>query len=358
MNPESTKYKQTNLLQDGAGFKQSSKALAKRANRFSGPGGNEDVRTATARGIEDRYMGKGIIGGFSKPLDETDYEFMKVKGTCQVLEKQYLRLTAPPKPELVRPLPILKRHLSNLQAEWALGPQSKKRRDYLWFCSEMKALRQDLTVQHIFNTFTCQVYETHARMALQEGDLNEFNQAQTQLKILYDKLRHSCDEAVQHENEFVAYRLIYFVMLTLNQKYKGGSSDMSNLMLSLTARQKTEDLAIQHALQVREAVADVDYHKFFLLCQNCPNLGKMLLNLMVPTVRHWALQRICRAYRPAVEVSFVLSEIGLSVSDQDLEKGKEYLMSCGCVLNDCGSEILAKDTVVRESDLGEKKSLI
>ena len=356
VNPNSTKNtaatKKKNM--NDAGFKRSSKTLAQRANRFSGPGGMDDVQKSSARGIDDRYMGKGVIGGSQKALDDADYEHMKVKGTCQTLEKQYLRLTAPPKPELVRPLPILQRHLTNLQAEWALG--EGKRRDYLWFCAEMKALRQDLTVQHIINPFTCEVYETHARMALQEGDLNEFNQAQTQLKILYDKLEDP--KALEHENEFVAYRLIYFVMLSLNQKYNGGSSDMLNLMLSLTASQR-KDPAIQHALQVRAAVADVDYHKFFRLNETSPNLGDKLMGLMVPTVRHLALQRICRAYRPVAEVSHVLQEIGLpTTSAKALEDGKTFLLSCGCVLNDDGSEIMTKDSTVRESDLQEKSSLI
>ena len=382
VNPNSKKNKKKPGM-DGVGFKKSSQKLAQRANRFSGPGGNHDVRSATARGIDDRYMGKGVIGG-NGALDEHDYEHMKVKGTCQVLEKQYLRLTAPPKPELVRPLPILQQHLKNLKAEWALGEKSngsnnmiqgKKRRDYLWFCAEMKALRQDLTVQHIRNAFTCEVYETHARMALQEGDLNEFNQAQTQLEILYDLFRKETGGSdgtnkkskvevtgLENENEFVAYRLIYFVMLTLNPKYTGGSSDMLRLMLSLTASQQRDDAAIQHALQVRAAVADMDYHKFFLLNKRCPNLGGKLTNLMVPTIRHQALQRICKAYRPLAEVKYVLQEIGLMSDTTDsakaLKDGKTFLLSCGCILSDDGVEINTKESIVRESDLQAKQSLI
>jgi hypothetical protein len=40
-------------------------------------------------------MGEDVIGGGRK-LDENDFERMTVKGTCKVLEKEYLRLTAPP----------------------------------------------------------------------------------------------------------------------------------------------------------------------------------------------------------------------------------------------------------------------
>eukprot|EP00797_Seminavis_robusta_P030856 Sro656_g182390.1 Leukocyte receptor cluster member 8 homolog (488) ;mRNA; r:24395-26494 len=350
VNPNSAKKKKP---MDDAGFQRSSSTMAQRANRFSGPGGNADVRQATAKGIDARYMGKGVIGGSSKKLDETDYEQMKVKGSCRKLEKQYLRLTAPPKAELVRPLEILQQHLFNLKTEWK---SKKTRRDYLWFCAEMKAVRQDLTVQHIQNSFTVQAYEFHARIALQEGDINEFNQAQTQLKILYEKLDDA--KSLENENEFVAYRMIYFVVMSLNKGYKGGSSDLLKLMLSLTSSQRN-DPAIKHSLQLRAAVAEMDYHKFFQLMKSCPNLGGMLISRSVPIMRHLALQRICRAYRPSVAFVFALKELGFSVETaKEIDDGKKYLLSCGCVFNDeDGSEIQTKNTVVRESDLEEKRSL-
>lgn len=349
VNPNSTK---SVLSCADDGFKRSTDALAKRANRFSGAGGNASVRNAKAKGIDDRYLGKGIIGG-NKQLDENDYEHMKVKGTCMKLEKQYLRLTAPPKAELVRPLEILQQHLKNLKAEWKF----EKKRDYLWFCSEMKSMRQDLTVQHISNALTVEVYEFHARIALQEADLNEFNQAQTQLRILYDDLDDP--KALENQNEFVAYLVIYFVMLSLNKKYTGGSSDILNLMLSLTPSQRA-DSAIQHALEVRASIAEIiDYHKFFRLYASCPNLGGKLMDLMVPTVRHWSLQRICGACRPTVEVVYVLNGLGLKTAEpQDVEEGRRFLLSCGCVLSEDGKDIKTKESVVRESDLQEKRSLI
>lgn len=75
--------------------------------------------------------------------------------------------------------------------------------------------------------FTVEVYETHARIALECKDLNEYNQCQTQLKQLYDSgLRGS-------EMEFLAYRILYYIYMSGNKKYQSGSSDMSHILQSL-----------------------------------------------------------------------------------------------------------------------------
>ena len=184
---------------DMNGMDHSQQTMSKRASRFSGRGGIHEASAANSRsslGIygHDKYMGKGTIGGTKTILDETDFEQMTVKGTCNVLEKDYLRLTAPPRAEFVRPFGILQQHLRNLQneyycchdaailqnrmttpqSEWNMGEdKSRRQHDYLWFCSQLKAIRQDCTVQRIQCELAVDVYETHARIALQEGDLNE-----------------------------------------------------------------------------------------------------------------------------------------------------------------------------------------
>jgi len=235
-------------------FDVSLSKLDARANRFSDMNIQVDVKKAAvskpkpkSNSVFAQYMGQDVIGG-GKKLDDNDFERMTVKGTCQVLEKEYLRLTAPPQANKVRPLEVLQRHLTTLQTMWV-----RKEREYSWFCSQLKAIRQDLTVQRLNNDFSVQVYETHARIALEVADLNEFNQSQTQLKELYKVISEQKDEKVKSRglknvNEFIAYRLIYYVFLTLNKKYEGGSTDVMNILLSLTPGQ-IRDPCISYALK-------------------------------------------------------------------------------------------------------------
>jgi len=255
------KQQQQSQASDMSGFNIEDKAMTERANRFRGKGGIHSASsTPSSIANVDQYMGKTTIGGSNKKLNDVDYERMTVKGTCTKLEKEYLRLTSPPKSELVRPQSILQQHLNNLKHSYyknnkihtgsTRNTTAGKQRDYVWYCSQLKAIRQDLTVQRIINGFAINVYETHAKIALEEDDINEYNQSQTQLKELYDKIerndnntgsgggngkkkqkkttgkRSDVEDGLKNRNEFIAYRIIYYVFLSCNKKYEGGSSDI------------------------------------------------------------------------------------------------------------------------------------
>jgi hypothetical protein len=73
-----------------------------------------------------------------------------------------------------------------------------------------------------------EVYESHARIELEKGDLNEYNQCQTQLKQFY------AAGLGGSEMEFIAYRILYYLYLQGNKKYQGGSQDLLHVMASLT----------------------------------------------------------------------------------------------------------------------------
>lgn len=233
---------------------------------------------------------------------DLDLAAMIIKGTSQTVEKEYLRLTSPPHPSTVRPEPVLHKSLELVKSKWKQGDG-----DYIYACSQLKSIRQDCTVQHIKNEFTVSVYETHARIALESGDINEFNQCQTQLHELYENLIPG--EVI----EFLAYRILYCVYVSLQSK-KGDSNagqlGMYNVLAMVTPKMRT-DPAIVHALGVRQAVALNDYHCFFKLYIGAPNMAGYLMDVMVLAIRLKALRAMCKSYRPTLPVQYICNELKL-----------------------------------------------
>lgn len=223
-----------------------------------------------------RFEGAGATYGksaTSSPQPEVDQG--PVVGRCETLEKNYFRLTSAPNPDTVRPLSVLKMTLDLLKKKW------KKEGNYGYICNQFKSLRQDLTVQHIRDEFTVSVYEIHARIALEKGDLGEYNQCQTQLRVLYSQ------QLGGHPTEFKAYRILYFI-------YTRNWTAMNDALADVTAEDK-KDPAVKHALNVRSALALGNYHRFFMLYLDTPNMGAYLMDMFVDRERLSALAAICRA---------------------------------------------------------------
>ena len=198
-----------------------------------------------------------------------------IVGTCQTLEKKYFRLTAPPNPETVRPLPVLEETLELLKSKW------RKDNNYGYICDQFKSLRQDLTVQHIRTEFTVTVYEIHARIALEKGDLGEYNQCQTQLRLLYKQ------QLGGHPTEFKAYRILYFL-------YTTNKTDMNDALADLTTAEKSAP-AVKHALDARSSLALGNFHRFFKLYLETPNMGAYLMDMFVSRERLAALANMAKA---------------------------------------------------------------
>jgi SAC3 family protein LENG8/THP3 len=198
-----------------------------------------------------------------------------VVGRSTALEKRYFRLTSDPNPDDVRPLHILEQTLDLLKKKW------KKESNYSYICDQFKSLRQDLTVQHIKTEFTVTVYEIHARIALEKGDLGEYNQCQTQLSALY------AQNLGGHPMEFKAYRILYFL-------YTCNRSSMNSVLADLTKTEKDRS-EVKHALAARSALALGNFHRFFKLYHETPNMGAYLMDMFVDRERLVALANICKA---------------------------------------------------------------
>ncbi|KAG0166994.1 hypothetical protein DFQ28_007486 [Apophysomyces sp. BC1034] len=231
-----------------------------------------------------------------------DYQGQAIVGTCTDLEKPYFRLTSAADPATVRPLHVLKKAFKMLKKRW------KKTKDYSYICEQFKSMRQDLTVQCIRDDFASTVYEYHARVALEKGDLGEYNQCQTQLKYLYANVKSG------QTDEFTAYRILYF-LFTRNQ------SDINSLLNEVCVRGKglssgKHKPCVRHALEVRSSLATRNYHKFFKLYQDAPNMGGYLMDQFVGRERVEALVTICRAYQMGVTLTFVAQELAFKSTEE------------------------------------------
>ncbi|GAP92797.1 putative sac3 ganp domain protein [Rosellinia necatrix] len=205
------------------------------------------------------------------------------------LEKRYLRLTAAPKREDVRPETVLQQTLDLLKRKW------RKENNYNYICDQFKSLRQDLTVQHVRNEFTVSVYEIHARIALEKGDLGEYNQCQTQLRALYRA------GIKGNPIEFKAYRILYFI-------HTANRTALNDAIADLTTAEK-EELPVKHALSVRSALALGNYHKFFQLYLDVPNMGAYLMDMFIKRERLAALTSMCKAFKPELKLRYVTEEL-------------------------------------------------
>ncbi|CAK7325584.1 unnamed protein product [Dovyalis caffra] len=226
-------------------------------------------------------LSKSFDDSGSKAVEDIDWDALTVKGTCQEIEKRYLRLTSAPDPSTVRPEEVLEKALLMVQ---------NSQKNYLYKCDQLKSIRQDLTVQRIQNQLTVKVYETHARLALEAGDLPEYNQVggainmacQSQLKTLYAEGIEGC------HMEFAAYNLLCVILHSNNHrdlvssmssagKVEFSPADSRIISVDLLTEGAKKEKAVKHALAVRAAVTSGNYVMFFRLYKDAPNLNTCLM---------------------------------------------------------------------------------
>mmetsp|Transcript_5856 Transcript_5856/g.14354 ORF Transcript_5856/g.14354 Transcript_5856/m.14354 type:complete len:424 (-) Transcript_5856:3443-4714(-) len=256
------------------------------------------LSSSRERGQQSSSLGSGPKVG-KIAVDGNDKIVEPLVGKSKSIEKSYLRLTSDPKPEDVRPLPVLRKALLHIRSQYV------EQEDFEWANDQLKAVRQDVTVQHIRDPFVLDVYETHARLLLEHGDLNEFNQCQTMIRSLtnpmlqqqeqdqkFSRRRHRdigkdmtlLQQSEQSRDEFAAYGILYSlvqrsagdIIITLSyfttlshhsQQQENGRGSTANLSDSVTGP------AFRHAVQVVKAVIHNDYHTFFRLYECAPHMS-------------------------------------------------------------------------------------
>jgi len=212
-----------------------------------------------------------------------------VIGVSQQIEKDFFRLTCEADPSKVRPLEILKKSLLAIKKHWLLS------QNYDYTHNQLKSIRQDLTVQSIKTPFTLQVYETHARIALEMKDLGTFSDCMSVALSLYETGLEG------NRLEFRSYSILYALYL----------KDKNSVTLQIQGLSTSDikDKAVSHAISVVKAVDAGDYHQFFSLYLASPNMSDYLLDLMMDKIRTKALKTIASVYQDPVPISKICSEL-------------------------------------------------
>ena len=152
------------------------------------------------------------------------------------------------------------------------------------------------------------MYETHARIALESGDFQEFGQAQTQLQLLY-KDGHT--NGLDRECEFAGYKILYACLMT-------GPSDsgLVSFVNGLDDAHQSHE-AVRHALQVRSALLTTNFHLFFSSWNSAPNMSGYLMDPLADGVRLRSARILVGAYRPRMSLAQITRTLAFDREEED-----------------------------------------
>ncbi|CCW64419.1 unnamed protein product [Phytomonas sp. EM1] len=176
-------------------------------------------------------------------------------------------------------------------------------------------MRQDLRVQNIADSFAVNVYELHARLCLEIGDVGEFNQCQAALKRLY--LSDSVRKSECNIPEFFCYRLAY---LSLSQQHDALSTELINYtnaqIRASSSKPETEELMssrdVQHTLRLCEACDEGDCSAISRYLAYFPREMGFLIRIYLPRLRVRWLREILCGLRGLVSIRFLMSNLGFT----------------------------------------------
>jgi SAC3/GANP family len=315
--------------------------------------------------------------------------YYDIIGRNMEIEKSYLRLTTYPKCEDVRPLPILIKALDHVKRKY------QQNDDFDWCNDQLKSIRQDITVQksHIpaNHTLLLDVYQTHARILLEHGQLSEFNQCLSNVLQIYDAVpaisnnTTTSSDTIPHstgskatmcsvrkaEGEFRAYSILYSLVQskttfldlnmalrrrlqqhllwtqhqqrpgvgTIKSKKKSKkrrrpsstitatSTDDSNDPMSRSGMMHRISAEEQHAWDVVHSIYDGQYKRFFILYDTAPHMSPYILDFLLHRVRLHAYHVLISAYRSSIPILYVQQSLHFDT----LEEVHHFLQQRGTV---------------------------
>ena len=221
-------------------------------------------------------------------------------GTSTALEKPYLRLTAPPAAHTVRPPHVLLQSLARVKKRWREAPADAA--PYAWACEQLRSIRQDLTVQRVRDELAVDVYETHARLALEARDDDQLLQTLSVLRAL-----HLAVSGAGCPPEFAAYRLLHAAR---------SGRDAFSAELRALRRFERRHAYVVHALAVADAVRSGNACSFFRLYASAPRMSAYLMDSLSPVMRACSLAASLAAYRPGVPAEWLGQLCGFAADEQ------------------------------------------
>lgn len=248
------------------------------------------------------------------PLPANLHRNREFVGTSKALEKSFLRLTSEPIPSNVRPQEVLEDCLP-----FVLKRFYSEKLLYVYINDQLKAIRQDLTIQHKKNQFTMRVYQTHARIAIEHNDLGEFNQCLSQLFTLYE-----IDRAKYELPEFVVYKVLYMIIT-------GNNPEINKLRLRFLGSDVEKMYSNNHfskwikpALELSSAIITGDYFSIFRLYRQFTDAQVPLASLLmkrniIPKQRFMAFATMGKAFK-RLSLAYLEEQLALNADGINTNK--------------------------------------
>lgn len=144
-----------------------------------------------------------------------------------------------------------------------------------------------------------QVYETHARIAIEMGDWAEYKQCHAVLQALY------ADGHQGEREEFMSYGLIYAAA--------AGNKVLCHEMKEILTRPElAENYFIKHALESCSSYLNGSYIAFLKHYEEAPRMAPYLMDLLLSKLQHKAYGVVVAAYMPTLPRATLKKWLGIA----------------------------------------------